>query len=173
MYRIYMYRIYMYIGCIYIYIFKLQDNAGKWPSAFDGTFYMLQETRTDDFYTVSLEIDEIQKGEYLEELSNNTKNFEHVLVYDNGGIKHAVHVDKLSKSNKVVCENSFGPKDADVRIALDDVLNLYRVYCSAEKVLLPQRGPTAVKAATATTTPTTKVYDELMISSSGQIPGMF
>ena len=114
---------------------------------------------------------EIQDGQYLEELSNNTRNFEHILVYENGGIKHAVHVDKLSKSNKVICENSFGPKDPDVRIALEDVLNLYRVHCSAEKVLLPERGAvTAVKTATTTTT-TTKVYDELMMSSFGQIPG--
>ena len=114
---------------------------------------------------------EIQDGQYLEELSNNTRNFEHILVYDNGGIKHAVHVDKLSKSNKVICENSFGPKDPDVRIALDDVLKLYRVHCSAEKVLLPERGPTTAAKAATTSTPTAKVYDELMMRSAGQMPG--
>ena len=84
---------------------------------------------------------------------------------------HTVHVDKLSKSNKVICENSFGPENPDVRIALDDVLNLYRVHCSAEKVLLPQKGSTTV-LKTAAAAPTTKVYDELMMSSSGQMPGM-
>ena len=39
------------------------------------------------------------------------------------------------------------------------------------KFLLPQRGQK--KSNKTTTTPTTKVYDELMKSSSGQIPGMF
>ena len=72
---------------------------------------------------------------------------------------------------RVICENSFGPQDPDVRIALDDVLKLYRVHCSAEKVLLPNRGEiTAAKTAT-TSTPTTKVYDELLMSSAGQMPG--
>ena len=128
--------------------------------------------KTNDFFTVTLEIKEIQKADHLEELRNNGSHFEHVLVYDSGGgIKHAVHVDKLSKSNKVICENSFGPENADVRIALDDVLNLYRVHCTAEKVLLPQRESTTA-VMTATATPTTKVYDELMMSSSGQMPGM-
>ena len=106
------------------------------------------------------------------ELSNNTRNFERILVYENGGIKHAVHVDKLSKSNRVICENSFGPQDPDVRIVLDDVLKLYRVHCSAEKVLLPERGPTtAAKISTTTPTQTAKVYDELMMISAGQMPG--
>ena len=83
---------------------------------------------------MTLDIEEIQEGEFLEELSNNSSHFEHVLVYDTGGIMHAVHVDKLSKSNKVICENSFGPMDADVRIALDDILKLYRIHSFAEKV---------------------------------------
>ena len=39
------------------------------------------------------------------------------------------------------------------------------------KFLLPQRGQK--KSNETTTTPTTKVYDELMMSSSGQIPGIF
>lgn len=121
---------------------------------------------------MTLEIEEIQEGEFLEELINNSSHFEHVLVYDNGGIKHAVHVDKLSKSNKVICENSFGPMDADVRIALDDVLKLYRVHSFAEKVLLPERAlSNAVKEVKTTTTPTKKVYDELMLSTTDQIPG--
>ena len=120
---------------------------------------------------MELEIKEIQKADHLEELRNNSRTFEHVLVYDNGGIMHAVHVDKISKSNIVICENSFGPENPDVRIALDDVLYLYRVHCSAEKVLLPQRGSTTA-VMTATAAPTTKVYDELMMSSSGQLPGM-
>ena len=114
---------------------------------------------------------EIQDGQYLGELTNNTRNFEHILVYDNGGIKHAVHVDKLSKSNKVICENSFGPQDPDVRIALDDVLKLYRVHCSAEKVLLPIRGATTAAKTATTSIPTAKVYDELLMSSAGQMPG--
>ena len=120
---------------------------------------------------MALDIKEIQKSDHLEELRNNSSHFEHVLVYDNGGIKHAVHVDKISISNIVICENSFGPENPDVRIALDDVLYLYRVHCSAEKVLLPQRESTTA-VMTATAAPTTKVYDELMMSSSGQMPGM-
>ena len=62
--------------------------------------------------------------------------------------------------------------DADVRIALDDVLKLYRVHSFAEKVLLPERAlSNAVKEVKTTTTPTKKVYDELMLSTTDQIPG--
>ena len=81
---------------------------------------------------MALDIKEIQKSDHLEELRNNSSHFEHVLVYDNGGIKHAVHVDKISISNIVICENSFGPENPDVRIALDDVL-IYTGFTALQK----------------------------------------
>ena len=104
---------------------------------------------------MTLGITEIQKAAYLHELRNNSRDFEHVVVYDNGGIGHTVHVDKLTKSNKVICENSLGPREPDVKIELDKVLNLYRITCSAEKVQR-KKPTTAVKASS--TAPTTGIY---------------
>ena len=151
---------------------KFQDNKGKWPTEFNGSSFQLQDRKSKDFYTLTPQIIEIAKEDFYNELTTNSNDFEHVIVYDNEGILHAVHVDKLTKFKKLICENSFGPWETpDVKVALDDVLNLYRVHCSAEKVLLPQRGQK--KSNERILTPTTKVYDELMMSSSGQIPGMF
>ena len=118
------------------------------------------------------QIIEIQKENFHKELTTNSIDFEHVLVYDNGGILHAVHVDKMTKFKKVICENSSGPKDPDVKVALDDVLNLYRVHCTAEKILLPERKPKEASKTSATSTSSkTTVYEQQMMSNSRTASG--
>ena len=83
---------------------------------------------------MTLNIKDIPKIEHHLELRNNSRDYEHVVVYDNNGILHTVHVDKLTKAKKVICENSLGPLEPDLKIDINAVLNLYRVTCSAEKV---------------------------------------
>ena len=62
-----------------------------------------------------------------------TENCEFVLNYfPSPQVAHSVYVDRYNASKKIVkCVNSLGKLDPNPRIQLKDVLNLYKVTCSA------------------------------------------
>ena len=64
------------------------------------------------------------------------KQNEYVLVYEyKANDLHTVYVDKYNESAKIVkCINSHGPKDQRPKIALQDIVKLYRVTCTAVDV---------------------------------------
>ena len=52
--------------------------------------------------------------------------------YSRPGMMHAVYVDRYIKNKKIVkCVNSAGKTDPYLRVPLKDVLNLYKVTCTA------------------------------------------
>ena len=104
-----------------------QDGVGKWPTEFDGKCYQFQDEDTYKWWDTTLQITEIPKGTYHEELQRGMDKYEYVLVYQ-GVVMHAVYVDKYNaKKQLIACMNSDGQKNPFPRVETKDVLNLYKV----------------------------------------------
>ena len=114
---------------------------GKFPTEFDGKAYHLQEDQTKTWYVVTPNVSEVppeDQEEMLREMKEineegEMKECELVLnYYSQPGMMHAVYVDRYIKNKKIVkCVNSAGQIDPYLRVPLKDVLNLYKVTCSA------------------------------------------
>ena len=114
---------------------------GKFPTEFDGKAYHLQENQTKTWYVVTPNVSEVppeDQEEMLREMKEvneegEVKECELVLnYYSQPGMMHAVYVDRYIKNKKIVkCVNSAGQIDPYLRVPLKDVLNLYKVTCTA------------------------------------------
>ena len=114
---------------------------GKFPTEFDGKAYHLQEDQTKTWYVVTPHVSEVppeDQEEMLREMKEvneegEIKECELVLnYYSQPGMMHAVYVDRYIENKKIVkCVNSAGQIDPYLRVPLKDVLNLYKVTCTA------------------------------------------
>ena len=112
---------------------------GKFPTEFDGKAYHLQENQTKTWYVVTPNVSEVppeDQEEMLREMKEvneegEMKECELVLnYYSQPGMMHAVYVDRYIKNKKIV-KYSAGQIDPYLRVPLKDVLNLYKVTCTA------------------------------------------
>ena len=83
----------------------------------------------------TLKVKEVSAEKFHDELDRKKHKYEFVLVYRpqaNHKIKHTVYVVKYNEMKQLVtCMNSLGQTDPNPRIALKDILNLYKVSCQA------------------------------------------
>ena len=132
-----------------------KDGVGKWPTDFDGKSYHLQEIRASMWYVVNLDVAEVSpedkekidkmepselqrwKAERMDNMDKMLKDMEKCELvlnyYYQGKIMHAVFVDSYNVRKKIVkCVNSNGLKDPYLRVPIEDILNLYKVTCTAK-----------------------------------------
>ena len=118
--------------------FNLKDGVGKWPTEFDGKSYHLQEVQTKNWWIITLNVKEIQdfrklSPEVQDEILRDMENCELVLNYYSTPTRaHAIYAENYNAEKKwLKCVNSSGEVDPFPRILIRDVLNLYKVTCTA------------------------------------------
>ena len=135
-------------------------NVAKSPGFFDGKTYLLQEKDSKIWYNVEIAVAKIRASQFEAELRTCFQTAKYVAVYDPDilecrtvrqqkwkkctdrirkllGMKiiaHAIFVyDYVPETTTAKCMNSWGATKSNIDIQVKDILELYRVNCSAER----------------------------------------
>ena len=128
----------------------MDHGSPQHPYVFNGNTYKLNDT-TGKHWDTTISCKKETKIELEADWQNGLFGAEHLCVYKVGSkATHCVYVDRFDvQQKKLLCINSWGPQDEYPEIAIADVIDLYRVTCTAiEKKRNPSRSSSGQKQIT-------------------------